>query len=129
MSLCIAAAGKVVLIPVMAFSLSWMHSVEKIAWKEDWVVTPAGLELREARVKGSGAGMEPGDDAVLENGWWRWVPTLSPLPEIRLAASGETGGGWELCHAEGCLTLGEAPGDDAVLSACEQPRGSVEPSR
>jgi hypothetical protein len=42
-----------------AFTLVWTHSIEKVDWQEDWHVTPDGLELVQARVKGSGAGMEP----------------------------------------------------------------------
>src|SRR5690606_23223998 len=50
-------AGKVIA-PLMAgaMTLAWTHSVENIAWEEDWRATPAGLEIVEARVKGSGAG-------------------------------------------------------------------------
>lgn len=129
MSLCIAIAATVLTIPATAFSLSWVHSVEKVEWREEWAVTRAGLELRQARVKGSGAGMEPGEGAVLDDGWWRWTPSLAPIPELRLASSGKTPGGWTLCHSGGCLTLGTAPGDDAVLSACKPGRGVVEPSR
>ena len=118
MTLCIAMAGKVVAISATAFSLSWTHSVEKVEWREDWSVSPAGLELRLARVKGSGAGMEPGDNAVLIDGWWQWQPVLPPIPELRLAASGATGAGWRLCHSGGCLTLGAIAGDDSVIAPC-----------
>jgi hypothetical protein len=121
MSLCIALAATVLTIQTTTFSLSWEHSVEKITWREDWTVTPTGLELRAARVKGSGAGMEPGEGAVLEDGWWRWRPSLSPLSEIRLAASGQTPGGWELCHEGGCLTLGRLAGEESVISTCPAP--------
>ena len=44
MSLCILAAGKVTVLAVSAFTLSWTHSVEKVRWEEDWLVTPAGLD-------------------------------------------------------------------------------------
>jgi hypothetical protein len=111
-------AGKVVAISATAFSLSWTHSVEKVEWREDWSVSPAGLELRLARVKGSGAGMEPGDNAVLIDGWWQWQPVLQPIPELRLAASGATGAGWRLCHSGGCLMLGAVAGDDSVIAPC-----------
>ncbi|EKF59301.1 hypothetical protein QWE_13653 [Agrobacterium albertimagni AOL15] len=129
MSLCIALAATVLTIPTMTFSLSWEHSVEKVEWREEWAVTGAGLELRRASVKGSGAGMEPGEGAVLQDGWWRWKPALAPVSELRLASSGATSSGWTLCHAGGCQALGDAPGREAVLSACEQDSGAVEPSR
>ena len=60
MSLCILAGGKVTVIAATAFSLSWIHSVEKIEWQEDWAIVDAEFVLTEARVKGSGAGMDPG---------------------------------------------------------------------
>lgn len=129
MSLCIAIAATVLTIPATTFSLSWVHSVEKVEWREEWAVTHAGLELRQASVKGSGAGMEPGEGAVLNDGWWRWKPSLAPIPELRLASSGATPGGWTLCHSDGCMMLGALPGDDTVLSACEPGKGRVEPSR
>lgn len=128
MSLCIAIAATVLTIPATSFSLSWVHSVEKIEWREEWAVAPAGLELRQASVKGSGAGMEPGEGAVLDDGWWRWEPSLAPIPELRLAASGATSGGWTLCHAGGCMTLGAAPGEESILSACAAVTKPVEPS-
>ena len=129
MSLCIAIAATVLTIEATTFSLSWVHSVEKVEWREEWAVTGAGLELHQASVKGSGAGMEPGEGAVLDGGWWRWKPTLAPVPQLRLASSGATPGGWTLCHVGGCMTLGASPGEDAILSACEPGTGSVEPSR
>ena len=83
MALCILAGAKTVALAVSAFSLSWTHSVEKITWQENWQVTPAGLELIEARVKGSGAGMEPPEDAVLQDGVG--LPTEGPGPEKAFA--------------------------------------------
>ncbi|MCL6706166.1 DUF1850 domain-containing protein [Pseudomonas sp. R2.Fl] len=118
MSLCLTAGGKLTVFAVSAFSLSWTHSVQKTEWREDWAVTPTGLEIREAAVKGSGAGMEPGDGAILRDGWWVWRPETKPLPELRLAASGATGRGWRLCHAHGCMELGVTAADEAVLTSC-----------
>jgi hypothetical protein len=120
-SLCIAAAGKMVTLAVAAFTLSWTHSVEKTRWEEDWRVTPAGLELVEARVKGSGAGMEPPQDAVLKNGWWVYAPKIPPRREVALAASGATGEGWSLCAEGQCRVIGAAAGEPAVLRACGNP--------
>lgn len=118
MSLCLLTAGKVVTLAVSVFSLSWTHSVEKVGWEEEWLVTTAGLTLTKARVKGSGAGMEPGDNAVLKDGWWEWVPDLPPQPELKLAASGATGSGWQLCHEAGCLELAEAAGEPVRVWRC-----------
>jgi len=54
-----------VVLSIAAFTLVWTHSIEKIDWQEDWRITPQGLELVQARVKGSGAGMEPPPEARL----------------------------------------------------------------
>ena len=118
MSLCVIAGVKTVAIAVTAFSLSWTHSVEKVEWREDWRVTPAGLELVQARVKGSGAGMEPPQGAVLEDGWWVYAPVVAPVPRLVLAASGATASGWSICSHEGCLTVGEASAEPVVLEPC-----------
>ncbi|MCQ8876046.1 DUF1850 domain-containing protein [Mesorhizobium sp. LMG17149] len=118
MSLCILAAGKMVTFSVAAFTLSWMHSVERTRWEEDWKVTPIGLQLVEARVKGSGAGMEPSEGAVLKNGWWAYTPTVGPQRRVILAASGATGDGWTLCSVQGCRELGKAAGDTIALEPC-----------
>ncbi|HAO43577.1 MAG TPA: DUF1850 domain-containing protein, partial [Afipia sp.] len=97
MSLCLATAGVVKSLAVAAFTLSWTHSVEKIVWQEDWRVTPQGLEIVEARVKGSGAGMEPPPEARLADGWFRWKPQLPILPEVALGNSG-LAGEWRVCR-------------------------------
>ncbi|MDX2290276.1 MAG: DUF1850 domain-containing protein [Hyphomicrobiaceae bacterium] len=107
MSLCIAAAGHVTALASTVFSLSWTHTVEKIEWQEDWRVTPAGLVILEARVQGTGAGMEPPDGARLEAGWWRYKPGLPAQRTLNLAL-GEGTGGWRLCTPDTCLDLNAA---------------------
>jgi len=104
-----------------AFSLSWTHSVEKTQWQEGWDATPRGLVLREARVKGSGAGMEPGENARREGDWWVWTPAMVPLPELVLASSGATEFGWTLCDANGCRELGRERQEPIVLRPCQGP--------
>lgn len=121
MGLCFAAGGKAVTLAVTAFTLSWTHSVEKTEWRESWEITPAGLHLVEARVKGSGAGMEPPPDAWLIQGWWIYQPKLAPQRSIALAASGATGAGWTLCANGKCRELGKEAGAPLVLSACSSP--------
>jgi hypothetical protein len=120
MSLCILAAGKLTALAVSAFTLSWQHSVEHVGWQEDWQVTAAGLVLVEARVKGSGAGMDPGEGARLEGGWWRWAPGTPPVAQLVLAASGATGSGWTLCTSLGCRMLGAEAGPPLVLTRCQE---------
>ena len=124
MSLCVLAAGKTVTLAVAAFTLSWTHSVERTRWQEDWKVSPAGLQVVEARVKGSGAGMEPPEGSTLRSGWWVYAPRIGPQPRLVLAASGATGQGWTLCTATGCRELGAAAGEPAVLEPCD---GSSQP--
>lgn len=119
MSLCLLAGGKLSVLAVTAFTLAWSHSVEKTRWEEDWRVTPAGLRIVEARILGSGAGMEPPADAVFKKGWWAYVPQLPAQSKLLLAASGATGGGWSLCAGGRCLELGLAPGSDVELSVCD----------
>src|SRR5690606_7797036 len=109
-ALCILAGGKATAPATAIFTLSWTHSVQKLRWEEDWRVAPAGLEIVEARIKGSGAGMEPAEDAVLRNGWWTYRPTVPPRQEILLAASGATTSGWTLCTPNTCLDLGASAG-------------------
>lgn len=118
MSICILAAGKTTLLAGAAFTLSWTHSVEKTQWEENWKATSAGLELVAARVKGSGAGMDPPEGSVLKDGWWTYAPNIKPQSRLVLAASGATEGGWKLCAPGGCVTIGEEPGEPAVVTAC-----------
>jgi hypothetical protein len=42
MSLCLASLGVVKTLSIVAFTLVWTHSVEKVDWQEDWRVTPTG---------------------------------------------------------------------------------------
>jgi hypothetical protein len=127
MNLCILAAGKTVTLAVTAFTLSWTHSVEKTRWQEDWAIVPAGLQIVEARVKGSGAGMEPAEGAVLEHGWWVYAPKLRPQQSLVLAASGATGEGWTLCTAQDCRTIGALAGEPVELKRCADEPGSSQP--
>ena len=117
--LCLLAAGKTTVFAASAFTLSWTHSVEKTRWEEDWRVTPAGLAIVEARVKGSGAGMEPPADAVLKDGWWVYSPKLPARGRIMLAASGATPSGWTLCTATDCREFGASAGDAIEISVCD----------
>ncbi|WP_163272252.1 DUF1850 domain-containing protein [Chelativorans alearense] len=118
MSLCVIAGGETAVVAATLFTLSWTHSVEKVEWRETWQVLPSGLQIVEARVKGSGAGMEPPPDARFEDGWWVYAPALGPLPEVRLAASGATGSAWRLCAGGACRDVGAEPGAPVVLEPC-----------
>lgn len=104
MSLCLASAVLALGLGVESFTLSWTHSVEKTEWIERWRVEGATLVLDEARVRGSGAGMEPPDGAHLVDGWWIYQAPRR-VSGLLLAASGATGRGWQLCTAVGCRDL------------------------
>ena len=124
LSLCLASAGVVKALSIAAFTLAWTHSIEKTAWQEDWLVTPAGLELKQARIKGFGAGMEPPPEARLVDGWFQWVPQPVARREVVLGNSGAAGE-WRLCHDGACRTLSEIFGHPiganvTTMSACER---------
>lgn len=105
MSLCLATAAVALPLALQAFTLAWTHSVEKTEWRETWRVEGRELVLDEGRVRGSGAGMDPPEGAVLQNGWWVYSTPLR-VPLLRLAVSGATGSGWRLCTpAAGCRDL------------------------
>ena len=109
MSLCLASAGVAKALSIAAFTLVWTHSIEKVDWQEDWRVTEAGLELVQARVKGSGAGMEPPPEARLVGGWFIWQPKRPAMAEVVLGNSGAAGE-WRLCAAGQCRTLSDILG-------------------
>jgi hypothetical protein len=125
MSLCLISAGVTKTLALAAFTLVWTHSIEKTDWQEDWRVTPRGLELVEARVKGSGAGMEPPPEARLHDGWFEWRPQRAPMPQVVLGNSG-LAGEWRLCTGGNCRTLSVVLGHPVgvhvtTMRACEQP--------
>ena len=116
-------AGKQVLLAGATFMLSWTHSVEKTGWQEHWVVDQGRLVLVEARVMGSGAGMDPGEDARLEGDWWVWNPSNPPVPKLVLASSGATVGGWQFCHDGVCSEIGDQPGRPITIEPCAPDSG------
>lgn len=123
MPLCILAGGKTATIAAAAFTLSWTHSVEKTEWREHWVLEDGRLRVVESRVQGSGAGMDPPDGSVLQDGWWIYRPELPPQEKLLLAPSGATGGGWTLCVAGGCREIGsEAAPGPVEIRACGEDR-------
>lgn len=125
MSLCLTAGAVSVALAWSSFTLSWLHSVEHIEWQEDWQVTPSSLELTEARVKGTGAGMEPPADARFEGGWWHYRPAIGPQPSVVLARSDVTPD-WRLCHGQTCFDLARftrGQSEAVTLHAC--PEGSA----
>ena len=64
-ALCLGMAGSVwATLPLQSFTLAWQHTVEKVLWEEDYRLSERGLLLEEARVRGSGAGMEIPDEQL-----------------------------------------------------------------
>ncbi|MEX5343347.1 DUF1850 domain-containing protein [Pseudomonas sp. I2] len=127
-SLCIGLAGVVwVSLPLHDFTLAWQHSIEKIRWEEDYQVTPAGLVLGEARVRGNGAGMDIPDDARLRDGAWHYHRQLPPLQPLRAGRTPEAGD-YQVCAAGRCQWLSDWLGppkqDVAAVDfwACERPQ-------
>jgi hypothetical protein len=105
--LCLGLAGAVwAEVPTTAFTLAWTHSVEKIRWEEDYRVSAAGLLLGEARVRGSGAGMEIPEGAELRDGSWHYRRVLPPLQPLRLGRTPEAGD-YRLCYDGRCHLLSE----------------------
>jgi len=126
-AICLVIAGVVrATLPGPDFTLAWDHSVAKTRWEERYRLDGDSLTLVEARVEGSGAGMESPPDARLRDGRWVWQPR-STHAELRLTRSTFTRD-YTLCVDGRCANLGtwvgttpEAEVDDEVVSvrACD----------
>jgi hypothetical protein len=100
-----------------AVTLRWTHSIEHLAWEEDYRLEGDALRLDEARVRGTGAGMEPPAGAVLRDGAWHYRPELPPLPQVSLRHSPHVPP-YILCSRGDCRSIATwLPGlpDDAVI--------------
>ena len=122
MGLCIAAGGSLLkaYAGIAAFTLAWTHSVQKTEWEEDWRIVNDHLVISEARVQGTGAGMEPPAEARFDGHFWRWTPAMVPMTEVILRRSSATDD-WRLCIAGACQSMDTVLPKDAdpvVLSAC-----------
>ena len=93
--------GAVLALPTDHLTLEWTHSVQKTLWQEDYRVEKSGLVLSEARIAGSGAGMEPPPGAVLRDGVWHYRPDLAPLPALEIVESHFTAG-YRFCWDGAC---------------------------
>lgn len=116
-AICLLVAGVVrVALPGPEFTLSWEHSVQKSRWEERYRIDGDSLLLAEARVSGTGAGMEPAAAATFRDGVWSWQPRTR-FPEIRLTHSGYTRD-YSVCWRDGCRELSALTGpaeDGAVV--------------
>ncbi len=118
-----AAGALATTVAAQSFTLAWIHSVEKIEWQEDWRVADGRLVPAGARVKGSGAGMEPPPGAVLRDGWWHYRPDLPPQERVVLARSAFVDD-YRLCWDGACRPMAalvplESAGGATVLTACD----------
>ena len=104
--ICLTAGLIAATLPLQAFTLAWTHSIEKIRWEEDYRVVDSRLILSEARIRGSGAGMEIPDGALLANGVWHYRPALPPLERLRLTHS-PYAEDYEFCNPGSCKALAE----------------------
>jgi hypothetical protein len=110
------AATLVATLPQREFVLAWTHSVQKTRWTERYRVDDDAMELVEATVEGSGAGMEPGPGVRLEHGEWTWQPRRR-VASLALRRSTFTDD-YAICVAGRCRPMAELagpPGPDAVV--------------
>lgn len=112
-------------VPALAFTLAWTHSIEKTDWEEDYRVDGRGLTVVEARIHGSGAGMEPPAGATLRDGVWHYRPAAAVHERLRLTVSTATAD-YRFCFDGRCKPLRElgGVGEDIALvevEACRKP--------
>ncbi|MCX7814395.1 MAG: DUF1850 domain-containing protein [Tepidimonas ignava] len=118
--------------PARRLTLAWQHTIERVRWEEDYALPrtpdePALLHATAARVRGSGAGMEPAPDARWQDGWYAWSPQHR-WPALVLAHSAYAAD-HTLCLDGRCAPLstwlpGDAPPTGGVvrLRACRASR-------
>ena len=106
--LCIAlmTSATTVVLPTDRITLSWNHTVERVPWEEDYAIKNAALVILEARVKRSGAGMEPPSGSIWREGWWHYTPSLGRLPEVILANSAFADG-YSICWNFKCRAMND----------------------
>lgn len=131
MSVCLAAGALLATLAGNDFTLAWTHSIEKIRWEEDWRAQGGALQIVAARIRGSGAGMETPEGAVLKAGVWHYQPPQAPQTQLLLAHTPYVAE-YELCAGGRCRPLTEwLPGLPAnatvALRACPRPKVLSEP--
>jgi len=107
--ICLIVAGIVrATLPGTEFTLAWDHSVQKTRWEERYRVDGGDLLLIEARIQGTGAGMEPPADATFDGSRWTWHPN-SRHAELRLTHS-TFAGDYTICAEDRCTGLAKLAG-------------------
>ncbi|MDE2367743.1 MAG: DUF1850 domain-containing protein [Burkholderiales bacterium] len=120
--MCLSAGNWHAALPATAFTLRWTHSIEKIEWDEDYEIAGAWLLLSQARIRGSGAGMEPPAGARLFDGAWHYRPADRWRRRLLLARS-VYAADYRICIAGGCRPLSDwipVAAGTTTLSACAQ---------
>jgi hypothetical protein len=108
--LCLAVAAVIrATLPTSEFTLAWTHSVEKVQWAEDYRIAGDTLVAASARVRGSGAGMEPPADARLVDGVWHYRPATQELQQLRVTVSPYTAD-YVVCWNGECASVAELVG-------------------
>jgi hypothetical protein len=123
-ALCITVGAATFTLPARRFTLAWQHTVEKLRWEEDYLIAGEWLFLSAARVRGSGAGMEPPADAVRVGNAWVYRPADPWRRTLELARS-EFGYDYLLCTTEGCQPLAAwapAPLATTTIAPCVAPQ-------
>lgn len=119
-ALCVVVGAAVQVLPADRFTLRWEHTVEKVAWEEDYLVAADWLYVSGARVRGSGAGMEPPPGAVKVGDAWHYRPAQRWLRQLDLARS-EFGRDYVLCVESACRSLGDSlPLGPTTLRPCAE---------
>lgn len=116
--LCLVAAGVAISLPLQTFTLAWNHSVEKVRWEEDYRIVDRRLKVVEARIRGSAAGMEPPDGALLRNGVWHYQPALPAQERLRLTRSSYAAD-YQMCWDGVCRPMVDIAGPEDVASEVE----------
>lgn len=93
-------------IPVERFTLRWTHSIEKTRWEEDWHVAGDWLVVTGARIRGTGAGMEPPEGAWREGGVYHYRVADPWRREMQLARS-EFVPDYRLCIDGNCRPMSD----------------------
>ena len=105
-ALCVVVGATLQTLPAERFTLRWQHTGEKVDWEEDYLVAGEWLYATAARVRGSGAGMEPPPGAIRMGDAWHYRPAQRWLRQLDLARS-EFGRDYALCTETGCRALRE----------------------
>jgi hypothetical protein len=122
-TLCLVAGALSASVPATHFTLRWQHSIEKIAWEEDYSVAGTWLVLTGARIRGSGAGMDPPEGAWLDHGVWHYR-LADPWRERVVLARSPYVRDYDMCIAGACAPLHHwipVSAGTTTLSACARP--------